>query len=278
MASLLDYSKFTLARAISATKRTLLGRHVEAVLVRSSCGVFLVDVEDMYVGRQLAWNGDYCAAELERLLAVLTERDTLLVVGTHIGALAVPASKHCRSVIAIEANPRTFRLLRENLLLNECHNVRALNIAASDRNEKLQFVASRVNSGGSKRMPVIADYAYFYDSPEVLLVEAHPLDEVLGDSPIDVILMDIEGSEYFALGGMQRILAQASVLIMEFIPHHLRNVSGVSVDQLLAPIKPHFSTMFVPSRGVTVSNPKFGEVLRTMYDCERQDDGIVFRK
>jgi len=56
-------------------------------------------------------------------------------------------------------------------------------------------------------MPQVRDYAYFYDSPEVTSVASHPLDEVLGDAAIDVILMDIEGSEYSALGGMQRISA-----------------------------------------------------------------------
>jgi FkbM family methyltransferase len=278
MTTLFDYSKLTLARAMSTTRRALIGRHVEAVLVKSDHGIFLVDVEDMSVGRRLAHDGVYGAAELKRVLSVITEQATVLIVGTHVGTLAVPASKHCRSLIAIEANPRTFQLLRENLLLNECHNVRALNIAASDKNDEIRFVLNRINSGGSKRMPKVPAYAYFYDSPEIVPVESHPLDEVLGDSPIDVILMDIEGSEYFALGGMQRILSRASVLFMEFIPRHLRDVSGASVDQLLELIRPHFSTLFVPSLEITVSRDQFGDVLQAMYDREQSDEGIVFKK
>lgn len=278
MNRLLNDSKLTLVRAVSATRRALIGRHVEAVLVRGENGIFLVDVEDMSVGRRLARDGEYGAAELKRLLSVITEPATVLMVGAHVGTLAVPASKHCRNLIAIEANPRTFQLLHENLLLNECTNVRALNIAANDKNEEIRFVLNRTNSGGSKRMPMVPDYAYFYDSPEVVSVEAHPLDEVLGDSQIDIILMDIEGSEYFALGGMQHILSRASVLFMEFIPHHLRNVSGVSVDQLLELIRPHFSTLFVPSREITAAKDQFGDVLQTMYDRDQSDEGIVFTK
>ncbi len=278
MATLLDYSKLMLERAMSVTRRALIGRHVEAVLVRGDNGIFLLDVEDMSVGRRLARDGEYGAAELERLLSVVTEQTSVLVVGTHVGTLAVPASKHCRSLIAIEANPRTFQLLRENLLLNECNNVRALNIAASDKNEEIQFVLNRTNSGASKRMPMVPNYAYFYDSPKVVLIEAHPLDEVLGDSQIDIILMDIEGSEYFALGGMQQILSRASALFMEFVPHHLRNVSGVSVDQLVGLIRPHFSTLFVPSREITVSKDRFVEVLQSMFDREQSDEGVIFKK
>jgi FkbM family methyltransferase len=278
MTTLLNHSKLTLVHVMSAARRRLIGHHVEAVLVRGDNGAFLVDVEDMSVGWRLARDGEYGAAELQRVLSVITEQATVLMVGTHVGTLAVPASKHCRNLIAIEANPRTFQLLQENLLLNECHNVRALNIAANDKNEEIQFVLSRTNSGGSKRMPMIPAYAYFYDSPKIVPVEAHPLDEVLGDSPIDIVLMDIEGSEYFALGGMQRILSRASVLFMEFIPHHLRNVSGVSVDQPLGRIRQHFSTMFVPSQEITVSRDRFGEVLQAMYDHEQSDEGIVFKK
>lgn len=278
MTTLLDYSKLTMARAMSATRRALIGSHIEAVLVKGDNGMFLVDVEDMSVGRRLARDGEYGGAELKRLLSVITEEATVLIVGTHVGTLAVPASKHCCNLIAIEANPRTFQLLRENLLLNECNNVRALNIAASDKNEEVRFVLNRTNSGGSKRMPIVPDYAYFYDSPEIVLVEAHPLDDILGDAPIDVVLMDIEGSEYFALGGMQHILSHASALFMEFIPRHLRDVSGASVEQLLALIRPHFSTLFVPSREITVSRDRFCDVLQTMYDREQSDEGIVFKK
>jgi len=255
-----------------------VGRHVEALLVRSDNGIFLVDAEDMAVGRFLARHGEYGAAELKRLLSVITDRATVLIVGAHVGTLAVPASKHCRNLIAIEANPRTFRLLHENLRLNDCNNVRALNIAANNKNEEIRFVLSRTNSGGSKRMPKVPDYRYLHDSPDVVSVEAHPLDEVLENSQIDIILMDIEGSEYFALGGMQHILSHASVLFMEFIPHHLRNVSGVSVDQLLGLIRPHFSTLFVPSLEITVSKDRFGDVLQAMYDREQSDEGIVFKK
>ena len=278
MTTLIHSSKLMLLRALSVPRKALIGRHAEALLVRSDNGVFLVDAEDMAVGRHLARYGEYGTAELKRLLSVVTEQATVLIVGAHVGTLAVPVSKHCRNLIAIEANPRTFRLLHENLRLNGCKNVRALNIAANDRNEEIRFVLSRTNSGGSKRMPLVQNYAYFHDSPEVVPVEAHPLDEVLGDSPIDIILMDIEGSEYFALGGMQRILSRSSVLFMEFIPHHLRNVSGVSVDQLLGRIRPHFSTMFVPSQEITASRDRFGEVLQTMYDREQSDEGIVFKK
>jgi FkbM family methyltransferase len=278
MTSFLDYSKLILAHGMSVTRKALLGDHVEAVLTRGDSGLFLVDVDDMAVGRRLARDGEYGVAEVKRLLSVVTEQSTVLIVGAHVGTLAIPASKRCRSLIAVEANPRTFQLLCKNLLLNECTNVRALNVAASDKNEKIRFVLSKTNSGGAKRMPKVERYEYLYDSPEVVSIEAYPLDEVLRDSQIDTILMDIEGSEYFALGGMQAILSRASVLFMEFIPHHLRNVSGVSVNQLVELIRPHFSTLSIPDRGITVSKDRFNEVLQAIYDRDQREEGVIFTK
>jgi FkbM family methyltransferase len=124
----------------------------------------------------------------------------------------IPLSGLCKKVVAIEANPTTFGLLEINLRINDVRNCRALNVAASDRKETLQFIINRTNSGGSKRMPVIRDYRYFYDNPETIQVPAVPLDDLFRDEAIDLIVMDIEGSEYFALKGMQTILSRANVL------------------------------------------------------------------
>jgi len=259
-------------------RRRMLGANTQALLVNSRNGLFLVDIEDLYVGRHLSAKGEYGLIEIQRLKQHVDWETNVLVVGAHIGTVAIPISQHCRSVTAIEANPRTFRLLRFNALANECSNLRVIQTAASDKKENLQFVMSRVNSGGSKRMPLTREYMYFFDSPETVTVGADRLDDLLNNERFDVVFMDIEGSEYFALGGMQKILSSAKVLFMEFVPHHLRNVSGVSVDQLLERISPHFSALFVPSKGITVSADQFGGVLQEMFDHEQSDDGIVFTK
>lgn len=271
-------AKLTLLNVMSRAKRQLVGSHVEALLVESKNGLFLVDVEDQNVGRKLSHNGEYGLDELARLLSVINDHSRVLVVGSHIGTLAIPTSERCSQLTAIEANPKTFRLLELNLLINGCSNVRAINVAASDKKEIIQFVMNRANSGGSKRVPVVRDYAYFYDSPEIISVQAQPLDEVLAGEYFDVILMDIEGSECFALRGMQVMLASAQVLFMEFVPHALRNVANVSVAELVATISPHFSKLWIPSKNVRVSEHEFVPTLQRMYENEESDDGLVFSK
>jgi FkbM family methyltransferase len=256
----------------------VLGPYTEALLINSYNGSFLVDVEDQMVGDRLISDGEYERNEVERILSYTNESSNVLVVGGHIGTIVVPLAKKCRSVTVIEANPQTFRLLSLNLVINKCSNAEAFNVAANDKREQIQFLLNRSNSGGSKRMPLIRNYMYFSDSPEVTRVDSVRLDELLKEHEFDVIVMDIEGSEYFALRGMQDILAKSRALSMEFTPHHLRNVSGITVERLLQEITPHFNNMFVPTRNITVSKDRFNGTLQEMYDREERDDGIIFTK
>ena len=124
------------------------------------------------------------------------------------------------------------------------------------------------NSGGSKRMPLHRDETYFYDQPAVVQVRGARLDDLLEGS-FDVVLMHIEGSEYFAFLGMQRILAGAATLIVEFLPHHLSRVAGITVEQFLQPLVGHFRTLLVPSTREEVGAEGFGFVLEGMFDENR---------
>jgi FkbM family methyltransferase len=264
------------SRKVSQIKKWVLGRNVEGLLVDSYNGLFLVDVEDQEVGKSLIRHREYARPEIERLLSYIQQDSSVLVVGGHIGTLAIPLARRCKSVTAIEANPRTFRLLALNVLINRCANVNPVNVAANDKREEIQFLLSRTNSGGSKRMPLIRDYMYFSDSPEVIKIKSEPLDELFPASQFDVVIMDIEGSEYFALRGMPKLLARASVLSMEFIPHHFRNVSGITVRQLLEQLDPYFTKLFIPTKNLTVGRDQFLSQLQEMYDRDESDSGLIF--
>jgi FkbM family methyltransferase len=268
---------FVLAR-LASLRRLAVGRKTRALLVESNQGPLLVGVEDMQVGRKLSSEGVYSSAELTRLLALVTAQSDVLVLGGHVGALAIPLSKACRSLTVMEPNPDTYRLLELNLLINSCHNVRALNLAAGDKREKLSFLASKTNSGGSKRLPVHRDYRYFYDQPDVISVAADRLDDVFPGSSFDVIVMDIEGSEYFALQGMPRLLASARILAMEFVPHHLTYVAGVSVSEFVDRLEPFFDQLFIPGKDLTVHKEQFQAVLQQMFDKEEIEEGLIFSK
>jgi FkbM family methyltransferase len=199
----------------------------------------------------------------------------MLLVGAHIGALLVPLSKAAASIAGVEANPVTYERLRLNVLMNPCANVRLFNVAASDSAEPIEFVMSRANSGGSKRMPLVRNEIYFADDPEVAVVPAIRLDDLFPEERFDLVFMDIEGSELFALRGMPRILSTAKVVICEFYPIMIREVAGGGAADFLQPLEA-FNTLVIPSLRRIVHKEDFRATLEEMFAHDLCDNGIVF--
>jgi len=270
--------KLMLAARLSSLRRRIAGARTRALLVESEHGLLLVEPGDMQVGRKLISMGAYSRTELERLIGLVTPESEVLVVGGHIGTLAIPLAKASRALTVVEANPNTYRLLEWNLLINGCTNARALNMAASDKREQIRFLVSSANSGGSKRLPVERDYRYLYDSPKTISLPAAPLDEIFPETTFDLIVMDIEGSEYFALTGMPRLLSRAQILAIEFLPHHLARVAGISAGEFVNQIHPFFDELTIPSKNLTIAKAQFHAVLNDMFNRNETDEGLIFRK
>lgn len=270
--------KLYAAARLSRLRRLVVGNKTKALLVEAQSGLLLVGVEDMQVGRKLAVKGAYASAEIDRLLRLINDRSDVLVLGGHIGALVIPLARAARSVTVLEPNPDSFHLLELNLRINGCTNVKAMNLAASDQAGQLSFLVSRANSGGSKRAPVSADYRYLYDHPDTITVSAVALDDLFPEASFDLIVMDIEGSEYFALKGMPKLLARADTLAIEFLPHHLKNVAGVSPAHFVDQIGPYFDRLYVPSKDLTTDRDRFHSALNEMFDRDEMDEGLIFSK
>ena len=267
---------FFLQNRKSKRFRRSLGHDVTGLIVDAKNGRFAVDPADLEVGAKLRLHGAYGMDEVERIAALIDETSSVLVVGSHIGSLVIPIAKMCSKVVAVEANPRNYRLLETNIKLNDANNVEPHHVAASGKEEMIRFQMNTVNSGGSKRVPVHNRYIYTYDNPEVIEVQAYALDAYLDDHAFDLVLIDIEGSEYFAMQGMTSILGQTKTLIVEFLPHHITNVAGVGLDDFLAQVPEHFTKLTVPTKDATYKRGEGMDVLRRMFAAGEGDDGILF--
>ena len=259
-------------------KRFLSPNRACGYLLDTDVGLFVVGNDDMGVGRKLAKNGVYAQKELRMILSLVGQQDRVLVVGAHIGSLAIPIAKRVKEVVAIEANPRTYRLLEANIAINKLTNIQAFPVAANDKEGDLQFICNRSNSGISKRMPVKRAFRFFFDRPSIINVTARRLDDQFKGEKFDLILMDIEGSEYFALKGMPKLLSKARHLVIEFRPYHLKNVSGITLTSFLSTILPYFSMVTIPTKSTTLSGDEIFPDLEVMQQQGDFDDGIVFSK
>lgn len=263
---------------LSKISSNLNGPFVDSLLVKSGEYKFLVAVNDMSVGKSLRQRGSYGKDELKIISKLVNTESTVIFIGAHIGALAIPTAKKVKEAIFVEANPMTFEYLSTNIFLNNLKNTVSYNIAVGEKDGKINFVMNTVNSGGSKREPLIKKSMYYYDAPITVNVPMVSFDNLLDHKSrvYDLVFMDIEGSEFFALKGMPKTLRKTKALIVEFIPHHLRNVSNVSVKKFLAEIEPFFRYCFVPSKETYLTKKDFLNFFEEMFIKDQTDDGLVF--
>ena len=100
-------------------------------LTKSKHGDFLCPVYDQVITKGLLQEGESKSDEIEWLRRIVDCCDRVLIVGAHIGTVAIPVARFCRELTAIEANPHTYRFLECNVLLNRLRNVELLSLAAS---------------------------------------------------------------------------------------------------------------------------------------------------
>ncbi len=255
------------------------GPNAKAIFVQTKQGDFLVNPSDNFVAKKLLNQGEYSQNEINLVSRFLKKESSCLLLGGHIGSLVIPIAKLCKELTVFEANPDSFEFLKKNLLLNKTYNVQAYNKAVNHENKAIRFLISKDNSGGSKRMPLIKASGYFYDNPQKIIVDGVILDKFLKHKSYDLIFVDIEGSEYFAFKGMQKIFKNSKVLITEFVPHHLRYVASVSVDNFWATLEPHFKYLYIPeSKKIFENSNNIAKQLKLMFNNDKSYDNIVFLK
>lgn len=185
-----------------------------ACAAKLRCGAFIHLNPTDYLQLLIYYQGTFEAHCLPYLRGCATRGGTVIDVGANIGfhtlesALLVGPSGR---VIAIEAAPPHADALRRSLELNAMRNVVVVEAAVGERTgEALLALPSSGNLGMFTLGPVSGSEAY--------TVALRTLDDILSaqpPSPIDLIKIDIEGSELAALRGAARTLRthQPAVLI-----------------------------------------------------------------
>lgn len=264
----------------SRHRERVLGNYTKAILTEGYNGKLLIAASDMVIGRSLAERGAYNKEEIEFHLNRLDKQSRVLIVGAHVGSLLVPIARKVGSVAGIEANPDTFNLLIENIRLNELTNVELYQCAAGEKDGEAEFLAHTCNTGASKLSQGILDRkdpVIGYDRPKSHRVKMRRLDDLLGDTKFDLIIMDVEGSEYSALSGMQNILDSASRLQVELVPFLMKN-AGISLNQVFDLLEPFFAKgAILTERMKGAAALPIAELRTTMSNMDNQAD-LLFEK
>jgi FkbM family methyltransferase len=269
----------------SGAVKEMFGAFCSGVMFNTENGILINNTNDVQVSASLGNLGGYNKKELDVLMSLVRATDMVYILGAHIGALLVPIAKKVKNVVGFEANPVTYELLKINVAANNLENTDVYNYAIYNSETTLSFYQNKANSGGSKIKPINNDHKYNYDNPAVIEVKAYALDTIVKEISVPLpnfIIMDIEGAEYFALQGGAECLKHAAVMYIEFVPHHLKNISNVNISQFCSLLTKYFDVMKlieeeINNESILYRDNEINDRLSLLYSQDKSADILLYK-
>ena len=183
-------------------------------------------------GRLICYFGTRFDELYEFLEHYLKPGMTFVDVGANIGSHTLHAARlvgRSGKVFAFEADPNTYQLLRENIERNRAHNVKARQVAVSDRSGAIDFYLTKDSAKSS---------TVYRDGYGKIEIECKLLDNILpGDVEVDILKIDVEGADKEVLKGAARLLSsrRAPKVIVTEILDIVDNVDhGDEIGEILS--------------------------------------------
>src|ERR687887_146848 len=160
--------------------------------------------------------------------------DIAVDVGAHIGRYTIISSKRVGpngKVIAIEAHPENYEMLKKNIQLNGLTNVTALNYAINSKEEEsqLKLYLPEEEMGYTIYNTIMTNRANPIED-KFVEVDAATLDNLLllqqngiGHEQVNWIKVDVEGAEFEVLKGATNILSKSKDIVLLIEVHNLHD-------------------------------------------------------
>lgn len=171
-------------------------RHADILLGRYRYRLDLWDFQDYQTLQTITHDRGYERGTASLLEGLLHPGSTFVDCGAHNGYFSLLAAQLVGDdgrVVAFEPNPMTFQKLSENIRINGISNVELLNLATSDKAGSAKLYQISSLSG--------QDTMVGSEGPGLPIVTTR-LDQVLSNRRVDVVKIDVEGSEVRTLRGM----------------------------------------------------------------------------
>lgn len=185
----------------------------------------------------------------------------IIDAGAHVGAATHYFKHHYPDarVLAFEANPVTFSLLRENIARNRLRDVHATQAALAPESGQIAFYTTpRDDEPGAWGDSAIRHLWHEEETTAVVHVPAVTLSSLLTE-PVDLLKLDIEGSETAVLEEAAGSLRQVREVILEF--HGTRNNPANSISRLIDILR---------AAGLTPEIRQFGQIV-TLNGIQQDD-------
>lgn len=169
------------------------------------------------IGFEIFINGAYERETSDVIIGRLPKGGVFADIGANIGSIALRVAKKRPDTrtLCVEASPLIFSYLKYNLEINGLTNVVPVNKALADKDGEVLTFSLDANQFGKG---YIGGDAAAPDTEEVEMVRLDTLLQQTGINKPNVIKVDIEGYEYYAFKGAEKLLtsADAPAIVFEF--------------------------------------------------------------
>ncbi|WP_461829972.1 FkbM family methyltransferase [Aquifex sp.] len=200
----------------------------------------LVDTSDSY-GIDVLRRGKIETPEDKFIKKILKANSVVIDIGAHWGGFSILFGKLVGTggkVYSFEASKRNFKFLKKNICINQLNGiVKPFNLAVGDENKVVKLKIAKTSSGHNS---IIRNDLPTEKEEDVNQVK---LDDFLNIPKVDLIKIDIEGYEYFALKGMENLIKENDLwLYIEFSPKFM----GEDLTQKLYKfLKQYFNSPYI---------------------------------
>jgi FkbM family methyltransferase len=218
---------------------------------------FLVFTDDKVISKGVyaSSRGGFDFQKFERAVKLLGagfQLDMLVDVGANLGTICIPAVRrgYARQAIAIEPEPRNYRLLVANILLNDLGAaIKPYQAALGGPNMPFLKLGLSPDSSGNHRISVES-------SGNEIVVPSTTLDDIAPSLTRDhsLIWIDTEGYEGIILSGARAAVANQVPLVIEFTPQFMRLLNSYGpLKQALLNYSVYYDLADPTPRGVALS-------------------------
>ncbi len=194
--------------------------------------------------------GNYESFTVELFKKHLKSGMTVVDGGAHIGFYTLLAAQLVGisgNVYSFEPDPCNYQCLLFNIHKNHYHNVKTIQKALSNKSESVTFyqspgtISSSIGDRGLPSRPLLGL------SVKKFLVQSTTVDSQLENARVNLIKLDIEGSELLAINGMSKIIENNPdlVLFIEVNPSALLSLDTSPNDLIRNLRKLNFDVDFI---------------------------------
>jgi len=203
----------------------------------------LLNIQDKSIGRPLLMKGSYEQSTSETFVKYLKPDSCVIDIGANIGYYSLLAASQCPrgKVFSFEPDKKNFQMLKTSIVYNGFEAIiQAYNLAVSNANKTIIISdLGNTSNSGARVTSENEDLLKINSAPDAYFekIEAIQLDTFLTEIRVDIVKIDIEGHEPYAIQGMLNTLKRDQpVIFAELAPSNIKLFSGMEPSDFLQPL------------------------------------------